>query len=783
MIKKLLIAGSRLAKAYLLFSRWLSISGKQRAPIRAKLILIALLICIASLVKYYYYRDMAPNIYSRNQPFFGTALSYDFWARSILSSLGHFYPSDHDPQDTSQVVYPPGYPYFVAAVYKLSRPNFFSLAIAQSVIDVVSFVIVFLIASELFGVAAAFIAATMLAVAPQVTHHSNWILPDTVGVFPILLAAYLAALAYRKENSWLWFAAGALIGLSCWIRPNPMLLSSSWAILLLLLVKEKKRAIRYGLAVIAGACLIISPITIRNCLLYKTFVPISIGAGLNLWEGIGEFGGERFGAVYGDHLVGPQEAQEYNRPDYAYNWSRPDGIERDRARVRKSLKIIINNPRWYAEVMHARMLEMLDYDKYSAYVQLKDASTKDESDSAEFYSTLFGWRGELYYYYHRGGWINLLRRPLMNLQEFFSKNNIYIAILLGIFFSLRNWRRMGLLLIVPLYYLLAQSTMHTEFRYGLPIHYFLFIIAGFGVYATAIAMFYVLRSTFYVLRSTIADCGLFAHHTSRITHYALRETSNIERRTSNVERQVPEFSLVIPLYNEQESLNKVIPPLIDELDLSGVDYQLVLVDNGSRDDTGEMLAQIAQENRRIRVARVEVNQGYGWGVITGLQCASGRLVGFMGGDGQIKPEDVVKTLRRAQSDDCDLAKVKRVVRNDGWLRKLNSRIYNLLFLTMFNVHTMDVNGTPKIFRREWLAELAPQSKDWFLDAEIMIKAKELGLRIVDVPVEFLPREKGSSHVRLGAIYEFLSNMLSYRFGRGLKQWKESKRSSYAVGRG
>ncbi len=233
------------------------------------------------------------------------------------------------------------------------------------------------------------------------------------------------------------------------------------------------------------------------------------------------------------------------------------------------------------------------------------------------------------------------------------------------------------------------------------------------------------------------------------------------------------FSLVIPFYNEEKNISGVVSGLVSNFERVSTDYELILVDNGSVDKSPQILENLANENRdRIKVVHVPVNQGYGWGVINGLKQASGEIVGYMWGDGQIKPEDVIRVFNHLNDGDCDLVKAKRVVRRDGVIRRILSVAYNLLFLIMFSMTTMDINGSPKIFKGELLETLHPESKDWFIDGEILIKARYLKLKVGEIPVEFLHREQGKSHVRFNTIFEFARNMLNYRFGRGIKQWKQ-----------
>lgn len=227
-----------------------------------------------------------------------------------------------------------------------------------------------------------------------------------------------------------------------------------------------------------------------------------------------------------------------------------------------------------------------------------------------------------------------------------------------------------------------------------------------------------------------------------------------------------DFSLVIPCYNEAETLPLTVPPLLDALRAEAIRHELILVRNGSRDGTGDLIDGFVAAGLPVRKIDVATNMGYGWGVIQGLRAARGTRIGFMGSDGQIKPDDVCRVWRRSAAAGPDtLVKACRIARNDGFSRWLVSRIFNLIFLLLFGAGTPDVNGAPKILHRDALQRIAPESRDWFLDAEIIIKARRAGMRLVEEPVEFMQRAGGNTHVRLSTLFEFLCNLVRARLRR------------------
>jgi glycosyltransferase involved in cell wall biosynthesis len=240
----------------------------------------------------------------------------------------------------------------------------------------------------------------------------------------------------------------------------------------------------------------------------------------------------------------------------------------------------------------------------------------------------------------------------------------------------------------------------------------------------------------------------------------------------------PRLSVVIPCYNEESELPISMPPLLEALSRLGISHEVILVNNGSSDRTGELIDALAGLYP-VRRVEVPVNQGYGFGITQGMRAARGSLVCQMWADAQVSPDDVVQTIEIAlATQPGTIVKVRRSVREDGFVRKLISLSWNGLFQAAFAGGGLDVNGCPKIYHREDLACLALEKKDSFLDAEAMVKAGLLGLRVIEVPVRFFPRARGSSKIKLMRYSaSFVRNVFEYRFGPGLAAWKAQQRTS------
>jgi len=308
-------------------------------------------------------------------------------AQRILDDGGILFPRNPvDPGDATVLTHPPGYSILMAAVFRmfyqqgneqelLAWPQQHQIAspgsrksqadsalrIVQIIGDAASSVVIFLIAAELFPAGVAFIAAMLCSFSPHLAYYSLMLGPDSLSILPLLLAVYLMIRAIKRPRFLAIVTAGALVGLSCWLRSNALLLAPFLALIIPLLFERGKR-LRYSLALIAGTVGIIAPIIIRNGIVFHQFVPLSIMAGLNLVEGIDDYDKEnRFGMPSSDAESALKDAEWHSRPDYADSLWRPDGIERDKSRFGRGLAVVRSNPGWFLGVMLRRMEFMLRY--------------------------------------------------------------------------------------------------------------------------------------------------------------------------------------------------------------------------------------------------------------------------------------------------------------------------------------------------------------------------------------------------------------------------------------
>lgn len=266
-----------------------------------------------------------------------------------------------DLQDARMILHPPGYSILMSAIGKdwESGRSFALLRLLQVVCDSASALMIFLIAAQFFPLGLAATAGMLVAVSPHLSFYSLWLTPETLAVVPVLFAVYLITCCLKQPRLWTMLAAGAFVGISCWLRSNGLLLSPFLALAVFVMLEPDKRW-RYSAALVAATIIVISPITIRNWVAYHRFVPLSLGAGVTMVEGIADYDSEgRFGMPPSDEIVKSKDAEWHNRPDYERNIWTPDGIERDRARFSRGLSVIKANPGWFLKVMARRAASML----------------------------------------------------------------------------------------------------------------------------------------------------------------------------------------------------------------------------------------------------------------------------------------------------------------------------------------------------------------------------------------------------------------------------------------
>lgn len=220
-----------------------------------------------------------------------------------------------------------------------------------------------------------------------------------------------------------------------------------------------------------------------------------------------------------------------------------------------------------------------------------------------------------------------------------------------------------------------------------------------------------------------------------------------------------ELSIIITVMNEEEN----IKPLLESIrgTLTGIDYEVILVDDGSTDKTKQQVLNNADE--RVMLVELRKNYGQSTAMTAGIDYSSGKYIALLDGDLQNDPSDIPGMLDLLKREDWDVVAGNRKNRKDGFiLRKIPSKIANALIRRMTGVYIKDYGCTLKVFRREIAEELNLYGE---LHRFIPVIAKMQGARITQVDVKHHPRKFGKSKYGIGRTFRVLSDLILMVFFR------------------
>lgn len=439
---------------------------------------------LALLVRGLYLSDGVALLYTPDQDGTRMARRYDDTALSILGGEGILFPKVWDKTRTGLASRPPGYGLFLASVYQIFGRSFPIVAVVQDVLTSLAAVLILAVTRRLFGVAAGLLAGLLVAISPHIAATSNLILADAIASIPLLLGFVVALPVVREKGNPeapvpRIVLTGALLGLGVWIRPNVVLLGPFTALFLFFLLGRNRRALLLSSLVALTSLLVVSPITLRNWLVFGELVPVSINGGITLWQGVADAGGREYGARVWDKQVMAEEAERYGRPDYLLWWAEPDGIARDRDRYRRAKEVILARPFWYARAMLRRMGMMLLFTDGPKELLPAGAAAKAAESERIPLRPMPGLDATIddAAFADRAGAASFLRGPLRLIHRVWFV--VPILAWVGILLSIRENPRATLLwLVVPLYYLAFESPFLYEWRVAVPMQYFLLPFAA-----------------------------------------------------------------------------------------------------------------------------------------------------------------------------------------------------------------------------------------------------------------------------------------------------------------
>ena len=218
------------------------------------------------------------------------------------------------------------------------------------------------------------------------------------------------------------------------------------------------------------------------------------------------------------------------------------------------------------------------------------------------------------------------------------------------------------------------------------------------------------------------------------------------------------ISAVLPAFNEEENIETATTRMADVLrSLELRDWEVIIVNDGSVDSTGEIADRLAAADPdHIRVFHHKPNRGYAEALKTGFTSARSQLIFYTDSDNQFDVREIKNLLPLIE--DADIVSGFRIYRFDPLTRLVLSWGFNLLVRMIFRINVRDIDCAFKLYRREVFDKVQIESKKFFVDAEVLAKAKYYGFRLAEVGVRHYPRPAGRSTVRPSHVFSTLREL-------------------------
>lgn len=206
--------------------------------------------------------------------------------------------------------------------------------------------------------------------------------------------------------------------------------------------------------------------------------------------------------------------------------------------------------------------------------------------------------------------------------------------------------------------------------------------------------------------------------------------------------QNPTLSIVLPCFNEQETIENTVADVMSWMQRTAKKGEIIVVNDGSRDRSGEILEAIARQHPMVKIITHEKNQGYGLAIRSGCDAANFDVIGFMDSDGQFKPEDFDKLLPRLE--ESPFVTGRRQHRADSFIRNMFGKILGGMNVVLLGLWVRDVNCGMKVFTRDvWKIIRPVHGVEKLFNTEMFLRLKYLNIPWITVDIPHYPRRAGT----------------------------------------
>lgn len=224
---------------------------------------------------------------------------------------------------------------------------------------------------------------------------------------------------------------------------------------------------------------------------------------------------------------------------------------------------------------------------------------------------------------------------------------------------------------------------------------------------------------------------------------AVQTGASETKRNHGAPARIPgKLSVVLPAHNEEANIEIVVHQALDVLPTYVDDFEVIVVNDGSRDRTPAIIDQLAATDTHVRTVHHRVNRGYGAALTSGFKASTGDFVMFMDSDRQFDIADI--GLLAPFVGKFDIVAGFRMRRDDPFHRRVFAEIFNVTVRVLFGVHLRDIDCAFKIFRGEMLRSIELSAPGALINTEIQAKLRRQGATIEQVGVHHFPRVAGSA---------------------------------------
>ncbi len=209
--------------------------------------------------------------------------------------------------------------------------------------------------------------------------------------------------------------------------------------------------------------------------------------------------------------------------------------------------------------------------------------------------------------------------------------------------------------------------------------------------------------------------------------------------------KIKELSVFFPAYNEEKNIEKTVLSANKVMENVVENYEIIVVDDGSKDKTKEIVKKLSMDNDKIRLVEHEVNKGYGGAIRTGFKSCKYEWIVFADSDGQFEFSELPNFISTQRETNADLVIGYYKKRQVPFKRKLNSSIWQLIVRILFGLNVKDIDCGFKLIRKKVIDSMVLESgRGAFISTEFLVKAKADNYKIVEIPVTHYPREEGEA---------------------------------------